>query len=168
MLLQIIFSIIIPFVYSTATLVLVKPDAIGKTWSILDRLTNTTASSVIGIKIMEPSSQLVDEHYAEHVDKDFYPELRSFMLQQDSRIVVCVLCSQSVTFIEDIRALVGATNPRQATVGTIRCDFGCESVTRNCIHASDSQSSAQREIGIWFANESLLECMDTRNIKDEL
>jgi len=156
--------------HSATSLVLVKPDATlrGAAWSILDRLTVLTNSTVIGIKITRATAEMVDKHYQEHVEKAFFPELRSFMLGKDANIVAAVLCSKSKTLIPDLRAVVGATDPKKAEQGTIRASFKCESVTRNCIHASDSPASAEREITIWFGQDELIVCPKEPSDRDEL
>ena len=86
-----------------------------------------------------------DRHYAEHVEKDFYPPLRAFV--QSGPLVVAVLEGDEA--VEVVRALNGATDGRKAAPGTIRGDLSLSN-RENLVHGSDSPESADREIEIWF------------------
>jgi nucleoside-diphosphate kinase len=86
-----------------------------------------------------------DEHYAEHVERDFYPPLRDFVTS--GPLVAMVLEGDSA--IEVVRALNGATDGRKAAPGTIRGDLSLSN-RENLVHGSDSEESAAREIAIWF------------------
>jgi nucleoside-diphosphate kinase len=88
---------------------------------------------------------LADEHYAEHLSKAFYPSLKEFMTS-GSLVALIVSGDQA---IDVVRALVGQTDGRQASPGTIRGDFSLSN-RENLVHASDSPQSAEREIAIWF------------------
>src|SRR5215475_4330453 len=88
---------------------------------------------------------LADAHYAEHVDKPFYPPLKSFMT--GGPLVALVLEGDEA--IEVVRTLVGVTDGRKAAAGTIRGDFSLSN-RENLVHASDSPESAKREIDLWF------------------
>jgi nucleoside-diphosphate kinase len=88
---------------------------------------------------------MADEHYVEHVDKEWYPPLRQFITS--GPLVALVLSGDSA--IEVVRALVGATDGRKAAPGTIRGDFSLSN-RENLVHASDSPESAAREISLWF------------------
>ena len=88
---------------------------------------------------------LADQHYAEHVAKDFYPPLRDFVTS--GPLVALVLEGDEA--IEVVRALNGATDGRKAAPGTIRGDFSLSN-RENLVHGSDSPGSAAREIALWF------------------
>ena len=88
---------------------------------------------------------LADQHYADHVDKAFYPPLKDFMTS--GPLVAVVLSGDSV--IEVVRAMIGATDGRKATAGTIRGDLSLSN-RENLVHASDSPESAKRELALWF------------------
>ena len=90
----------------------------------------------------------LSRHYAEHVEKPFYPDLVAFMSR--SPAFVAVLEGPDATFAM-VRTMMGPTNPADAPPGTIRGDFGT-TMTENLVHGSDSDESAAREIGIFFPN----------------
>jgi nucleoside-diphosphate kinase len=131
---------------SERTLVLVKPDGVrrGLVGEVISRL------ECLGLKIIAMQLLLVDEelasrHYAEHVDKPFYPELVSFITSGE--VVAMVLEGESA--IAAARKLMGPTHPADAPPGTIRGDFGLE-ITENIVHGSDGPESAAREVALFF------------------
>jgi nucleoside-diphosphate kinase len=131
---------------SERTLVLVKPDGVrrGLVGEVISRL------ECLGLKIIAMQLLLVDEelasrHYAEHVDKPFYPELVSFITSGE--VVAMVLEGESA--IAAVRKLMGPTHPADAPPGTIRGDFGLE-ITENIVHGSDGPESAAREVALFF------------------
>lgn len=135
---------------SQRTLVLVKPDGVrrGLTGRILARV-EAKGYTIAELKLVHPSRELLEEHYAEHRGKPFYEPLVEFMLS--GPVVAAVLEGDRV--IEGFRSLAGATEPTTAAPGTIRGDLGRdwgERVQQNLVHGSDSPDSAEREIGIWF------------------
>lgn len=89
---------------------------------------------------------VLERHYEEHVGKGFYAELVEFMGR--GPVVAMVVEGPEDTW-EVVRAMMGATNPRTAAPGTIRGDLGIL-FTENLVHGSDSLTSAEREIGIFF------------------
>jgi nucleoside-diphosphate kinase len=90
-------------------------------------------------------AEMADQHYAEHVDKAFYPPLRDFVTS--GPLVALVLEGDEA--VEVIRGLNGATDGRKAAPGTIRGDFSLSN-RENLVHGSDSLESASREIKLWF------------------
>lgn len=132
------------------TLVLIKPDGVKRnlTGAILARI-ESKGYTMVELKKMDATRELLEEHYAEHVGKPFYEPLVEFMLS--GPIVAAVFEGQRV--IEGFRSLAGTTEPTTAAPGTIRGDFGRDwgtKVQQNLVHGSDSVESAEREIGIWF------------------
>ncbi|MEU5567309.1 MULTISPECIES: nucleoside-diphosphate kinase [Micromonospora] len=128
------------------TLVLIKPDAVrrGLVGEIISRFERKGLRiEVMDVRTMDAA--LADEHYAEHVDKPFYPPLKTFMT--GGPLVALVLAGDQV--IDVVRNLVGATDGRRAAAGTIRGDFSLSN-RENLAHASDSVDSAKREIALWF------------------
>lgn len=128
------------------TLILVKPDAFarGLTGEILARFERK------GLRIAALEQRTLDadtagKHYEEHQDKPFFGELVDFITS--GPLVSLVLEGHEA--IVAARQLIGATNPLEATPGTIRGDFALE-VGENMVHGSDSPESAAREIGIFF------------------
>jgi len=95
--------------------------------------------------VLTIDEELARRHYAEHVERSFFPELLDFIT---SGPVVAMEWSGEDA-ISVCRALMGATDPKQAAPGTIRGVYGLE-VTHNLVHGSDSPESAAREIGIFF------------------
>ena len=89
--------------------------------------------------------EFADRHYAEHLERDFYPPLREFMTS--GPLIALILSGDDA--ISKVRDLNGATDPAKADAGTIRADFAT-SVRENAVHASDSPESAEREIALWY------------------
>ncbi|GIH11344.1 nucleoside diphosphate kinase [Rhizocola hellebori] len=128
------------------TLVLIKPDAVsrglvGEIVSRLERKGLTFEAMVM--RTMD--EQLADEHYAEHLEKAFYPPLKAFMIS--GPLVAAIVSGDQAVSV--VRGLVGATDGRAAAAGTIRGDLSLSN-RENLVHASDSAESAEREIKLWF------------------
>ncbi|QMU75528.1 nucleoside-diphosphate kinase [Streptacidiphilus sp. PB12-B1b] len=129
------------------SLVLLKPDAVrrGLVGEIVSRIERKANWTLVALELRTLDQATLEQHYAEHVGKPFYEPLMEFMASGPS--VALIVEGESV--IEGIRALAGKTNPIEAGPGTIRGDYA--TITReNLIHASDSESSAEREIKIFF------------------
>jgi len=128
------------------TLVLLKPDAVkrGLVGNILSRF-EAKGLSIVAMEQRTIDGAKADEHYAEHVERDFYPPLRAFVTS--GPIVALVLEGDEA--IEVVRALNGATDGRKAAPGTIRGDLSLSN-RENLVHASDSPESSAREIAIFF------------------
>ncbi len=128
------------------SLVLVKPDAVrrGLIGEIIGRF-ERKGLVVEAMTLRTMDAELADQHYAEHVERDFYPPLRAFVTS--GPLVAVVLEGDEA--IEVVRGINGATDGRQAAPGTVRGDFSLSN-RENLVHGSDSADSAEREIGIWF------------------
>ena len=128
------------------TLILVKPDAFERalTGEVIARF-ERKGLRIAALKSMRASEEIANQHYAEHSEKPFFGELVSFIT--GGTLVAMVLEGQEA--VKAARQLIGATNPVEAAPGSIRGDFALE-VTFNMVHGSDSDESAEREIGIWF------------------
>jgi len=128
------------------TLVLLKPDAVrrGLVGDIVGRF-EAKGLALVALELRTIDTTLADAHYAEHVDKDFYPPLRDFVTS--GPLVAAVLEGDEA--VEVVRALNGATDGRKAAPGTIRGDLSLSN-RENLVHGSDSPESAEREIAIWF------------------
>jgi len=128
------------------SLVLIKPDAVrrGLVGEILGRF-ERKGIVVEAMVLRSMDAQLADEHYADHVEKAFYPPLKEFMTS--GPLVAVVLAGDEV--IEVVRAMIGSTDGRKAAAGTIRGDLSLSN-RENLVHASDSPESAKRELGLWF------------------
>lgn len=129
------------------TLVICKPDAVerGLVGEIIGRL-ERKGLTLVACELRTVDRATAEQHYAEHAGKPFYEDLLAFIGR--SPAVVMVVEGPEDTFAV-VRAMMGATNPRDAGPGTIRGDLGIE-LTENLVHGSDAQESAAREIGIFF------------------
>lgn len=128
------------------SLVLIKPDAVkrGLTGAILDRYL-AKGFTVVAMELRTASAADADAHYAEHVEKPWYPGLRDFITS--APLVALVLEGDRV--VESVRLMNGATDSIKAAPGTIRGDWSASN-QQNLVHGSDSVESAAREIGVWF------------------
>jgi nucleoside-diphosphate kinase len=128
------------------TLVLIKPDAVrrGLVGEVISRF-ERKGLSIEALKLRTMDPELADRHYAEHVEKAFYPPLKDFMT--GGPLVALILSGDEA--IDVVRALTGATDGRKAAPGTIRGDLSLSN-RENLVHASDSADSAKREIALWF------------------
>ena len=128
------------------TLILVKPDAFARrlTGEIIARF-ERKGLQLVELKLMTMTRELAGRHYAEHEGKPFYEELVSFITS--GPLVAMVLEGESA--IEAARQVIGATNPLQATAGSIRGDYAVE-VGQNMVHGSDGPESAVREVALFF------------------
>src|SRR3954452_2187817 len=123
------------------TLILVKPDAFerGLTGEVIARF-ERKGLRIAALKLMQLERELAERHYAEHSEKPFFGELVEFITR--GPLVAMVL--EGTDAVRAPRQVIGATNPLEAAMGSIRGDFATE-VTFNLVHGSDSAESAQRE-----------------------
>lgn len=136
---------------SNRTLVICKPDAVerGLVGEIVGRFERKGLRLVAG-QLRTLDRQTLDRHYEEHVGKGFYDDLVAFMGRGPAFVAVVEGPADTYAIV---RTMMGPTNPASAAPGTIRGDFGTE-VTENLVHGSDSNESAEREIGIFFPDLS--------------
>ena len=128
------------------TLILVKPDAFarGLTGEIIARFENK-GLRIAALKQMQVERDLAERHYAEHTEKPFFGDLVDFITS--GPLVAMVLEGEQA--IKAARQVIGATNPLEATTGSIRGDFAV-AVGQNMVHGSDSPESGEREAGLFF------------------
>ena len=128
------------------TLILIKPDAFarGLSGEVLSRFERKGLHPV-AMKQMTADEGIANRHYAEHSERPFFGELVAFIT--GGPLVAMVL--EGVEAVPAARQLIGATNPIEASTGSIRGDYATE-VTFNLVHGSDSAESAEREIALWF------------------
>jgi nucleoside-diphosphate kinase len=128
------------------TLILVKPDAFerGLTGEVIARF-ERKGLRIVAISHMEVHRELAERHYEEHVERPFFGDLVDFIT--GGPLVALVLEGHEA--VTAARQVIGATNPLEASPGSIRGDFGLE-VQTNLVHGSDSPESAEREIGLFF------------------
>ena len=129
------------------TLVLLKPDAVQRNLigEIIARF-EKKGFKVVGLKMQSPSEAVWKEHYAHIAAKPFFPAILKFMTA--SPLVAIAL--EGANVVEELRKMIGATNPKDAVLGTIRGDFA-KTIDYNVIHASDSVEAAQVELKRFFA-----------------
>lgn len=134
------------------TFIAIKPDAVqrGLISKIIERFEGR-GYKLVGIKMLHASESLLAQHYAEHVDKPFYPKVASFMTSGP----IVAMAWEGKNIVKQGRVMLGATNPCDSAPGTIRGDFGID-LGRNVCHGSDSVESARREISLWFKDEELV------------
>ncbi len=128
------------------TLILVKPDACARnlTGQIIARF-ERKGLSLAALKMITVDRELAEAHYAEHAERPFFGELVDFITS--GPVVALVLEGEHA--VPAARQVIGATDPLEATMGTIRGDFALE-LASNMVHGSDSTSSAAREVGLFF------------------
>lgn len=138
------------------TLVIVKPDGVqrGLIGEVVKRL-EQRGLKIVALKMLHLSRELASRLYGVHKGKPFYEGLLDYITS--SPIVVMVVEGNNA--IQIVRRTMGATNPAEATPGTIRADFGLE-IGRNIVHGSDGPETAAFEIGLFFPPEEI--CTWTR------
>lgn len=131
---------------SERTLVLVKPDGVsrGLVGEVIGRI-ERKGFTVVALQMQTVTRAIAEEHYGEHRDKPFFGELVDFITS--SPLVAAVI--EGTDAIASWRAMMGATNPSQAAPGTIRGDLATQT-QNNVTHGSDSSTSAEREIALFF------------------
>lgn len=135
------------------TFVAIKPDGVkrGLVGELINRF-ERKGYKLIGMKLLIPTQQIVEEHYKEHIGKPFYPRLLKYFTSGP----LVAMALEGYNVVKGVRQIVGATNPDNADVGTIRADYA-QIMEQNIVHASDSVESGQREINIWFKQEEIFE-----------
>ncbi|KPL23040.1 MAG: nucleoside diphosphate kinase [Anaerolineae bacterium SM23_84] len=134
------------------TLVIIKPDAVqrGLIGEITMRL-ERRGLKIVALKMLHMSKELAAKHYAVHLGKPFYEGLIEYITSSP----VVVMAVEGRQAIEIVRSTMGATDPTQATPGTIRADFALE-IGRNLVHGSDGPDTAAFELGLFFHKDELL------------
>lgn len=139
------------------TLVLVKPDGVQRALigEIIGRF-ERKGLKVIGLRFLDVSRALAEEHYAVHAGKHFYAGLVDFITSGP----VAAVALEGPDAIATVRRMVGRTMPNEAEPGTIRGDLGLSGL-RNLIHASDAPETAEAELKLWFAAGDLVDYVMT-------
>lgn len=135
-----------------STLVIIKPNGVigGIIGEIISRFEKSRLS-VSGIKAKSLTKQEAEGFYAEHKERGFFGELVGFMTS--GPVILIALSGEKA--VEKVRTINGATNPANASPGTIRHDFA-PNTGENIVHSSDSAESAAREIAYWFEKSELV------------
>ncbi|HEY9624256.1 MAG TPA: nucleoside-diphosphate kinase [Crinalium sp.] len=139
------------------TFLAIKPDGVqrGLVGEIIRRF-ETKGFTLVGLKFLNVSRELAEQHYGVHKERSFFPSLVNFITS--GPVVAMVWEGEGV--IASARKVIGATNPLNAEPGTIRGDLGAN-IGRNIIHGSDAPETAEYEIGLWFKPEELVEWTPT-------
>ena len=134
------------------TLILLKPDCVQRRLMgrVLSRFEDK-GLNIVAMKMMRVTPELAKKHYAEHVQKPFYPALESFIT--GGPIVAAVV--EGLEVIRVIREMLGATSGLKAASGTIRGDFS-SSRQMNLVHASDGPEASAREIALYFRDDEIV------------
>lgn len=145
------------------TFVGLKPDTVkrglvGEIVSIIE----DAGFKIVGMKMVEADDEILEQHYEEHLEKDFYDRLAEYMKQGP----IVALAVEGVEAVENLRKLVGETNPKDAHPATIRGKYshtsfahadGSGRLHKNLIHASATVEEAEEELDIWFEDEELFD-----------
>ncbi len=128
------------------SLVLIKPDGVQRllVGRVIGRLEDK-GLKLVGLKLVQVSRNLAEEHYAIHRDRPFFAGLVDFITSSP----LVAIAVEGPNAIGVVRSMVGATRPWEAAPGTIRGDFALE-VAQNLIHASDGPDTAASELDLWF------------------
>ncbi|MFP5074848.1 nucleoside-diphosphate kinase [Neisseria sp. WLZKY-1] len=133
------------------TLSIVKPDAVGK--NLIGKIYSRFEDSglkIVAAKMKHLSKEEAEGFYAVHKDRPFFGELVAFMIS--GPVMIQVLEGENA--VAKNRELMGATNPKEAAVGTIRADFA-DSVSENAVHGSDSEENAAIEVAYFFGENEI-------------
>jgi nucleoside-diphosphate kinase len=138
------------------TFVAIKPDGVqrGLIGEVISRF-ERRGLKLVGLKQLQVTKEMAENHYGEHKGKPFYDGLVSYITS--GPIVAMVLEGKDAVALA--RQVIGATNPAAAAPGTIRGDFAIE-IGRNIVHGSDSPESGKREIGIFFKDNEVVGSWD--------
>ncbi len=139
------------------TFLAIKPDGVQrKLVGEIIRRFETKGFTLVGLKFMNVSRELAEQHYGVHKERPFFGSLVEFITS--GPVVAMVWEGDGV--IAAARKVIGATNPLSAEPGTIRGDFGAN-IGRNLIHGSDAPETAQHEISLWFKDDELVSWQPT-------
>ncbi len=132
------------------TLILVKPDGVarGLIGEVISRI-ERKGYTIEALRMMELPRETAEEHYGEHREKPFFGDLVDFITS--GPLVAMRVAGEGA--IAGMRAVMGATNPLEATPGSIRGDFATE-IGENLVHGSDAPESAKRELGLFFPDDA--------------
>lgn len=128
------------------TLVLIKPGGVRR--NLIGEITRRIEArglAVTGLKLLVAERPLVEEHYAEHRERPFFRDVCDYLTSGP----VVAMAVSGTNAIQAVRALMGATNPLEATPGSVRGDFAL-SIDDNLTHSSSDAEAAERELRLWF------------------
>jgi nucleoside-diphosphate kinase len=142
------------------TFIMVKPDGVQRNLvgEVIRRF-EAKGFTLVGLKLLQVSRELAEQHYDIHKERPFFGSLVEFIIS--APVVAMVWEGDGV--VASARKIIGATNPLVAEPGTIRGDYGVN-IGRNLIHGSDAIETAQREISLWFKEEELVSWQPTTQV----
>lgn len=134
------------------TLAIIKPDCTKKNviGKIIDRI-ESAGFKILGLRMVKLTPEQARKFYEVHKERPFYNDLVDFMTSGP----VVVMALQKENAVQEFRNFIGSTNPEEAAEGSIRKDFGTN-IQNNCVHGSDSDENAKREIGFFFTESELV------------
>lgn len=131
---------------SETTLVLIKPGGVKRNLiGEITRRIERRGLNVVGLKLMRAPRELVEAHYAEHQGKGFFEDVVNYLCSGP----VVAMAIQGPNAVKAIRTMMGATNPIEATPGSVRGDFAL-SIDDNLTHSSSDPEAAANELALWF------------------
>ncbi|HTQ08923.1 MAG TPA: nucleoside-diphosphate kinase [Fimbriimonadaceae bacterium] len=128
------------------TLVLIKPGGVQR--NLIGEITRRIEARnlrVVGLKLVKATREIVEEHYGEHRGKGFFNDVVNYLLSGP----IVVMAVQGTNAVKAIRTMMGATNPLEATPGTVRGDLAL-TIEDNLTHSSSDPEAAERELKLWF------------------
>ncbi|MBL8048603.1 MAG: nucleoside-diphosphate kinase [Chthonomonas sp.] len=128
------------------TLVLIKPGGVSR--NLIGEITRRIEArglTIAAMKLVQPERATVEAHYAEHAERPFFKDVCDYLT---SGAIVAMAVS-GTNAVKAIRAMMGATNPLDATPGTVRGDFAL-TIDDNLVHSSSDPEASERELGLWF------------------
>ncbi|MBM7623283.1 nucleoside-diphosphate kinase [Sporohalobacter salinus] len=134
------------------TFFMIKPDGVKRNLvgEIISRI-EKKGLTIKAMKMMQISDELAKKHYAEHVDKPFFSDLKEFITS--GPVVAMVI--EGLGAIKTVRKMMGKTDPAKSTPGSIRGDYALN-ISENIVHGSDSPESAEREINLFFNENEMM------------
>lgn len=128
------------------TLVLIKPGGVKRSLNgeILKRI-EQRGLKIVGLKLLNANRATVEEHYSEHRERPFFKDVCDYLTSGP----VVAIAVHGTNAVQAIRAMMGATNPLEATPGSVRGDFAL-TIDDNLTHSSSDANAAERELGLWF------------------
>ena len=150
------------------TLVLIKPDGVerGLIGEIISRF-EKRGLKIVGMKMVRVNKNLAMKHYTEDITKRRGEAVRKKLMNFIINNHVIAICLEGVEAVENVRSMVGETEPKSAAAGTIRGDYSHisykyaddkEMAVPNLVHASANKKEAEQEINLWFSQEEIFDC----------
>lgn len=133
------------------TLVLIKPGGVSR--NLIGEITRRVEArglKVVGLKLINAPRETVEEHYAEHKERPFFNDVVSYLTSGP----IVAMAVSGTNAVKAIRAMMGATNPLDATPGTVRGDFAL-TIDDNLTHSSSDPEAAAKELALWFSEGTL-------------